>query len=106
MVRLISLMTVIVGTLALHSCAVGNEDTFKTTGTIAFRSDVLPDFQGFYFIIGDDGSEYCPINLEVEFQQKGMRIRFEARELPNTRPVDGWGNGPVIELVHIQKLPA
>jgi len=103
MARAVCLIAIIAGSIAVQSCAVGSDDTFKTTGTVAYRSDVL-DFQGFYFIVGDNGSEYYPTNLPDEFQHQGMRIRFEAREVPNTRPIAGWGNGPVIELVHIDKI--
>jgi len=103
MVRLLSVLIIIFGAMSLQSCTVQNEETFKTTGIIAYRSDV-GDFMGFYFIIGDDGSEHYPTNLPVEFQHTGMRIRFEAREVAKTRPIAGWGDGPVIELVHIQKI--
>ena len=103
MVRLLCLISIIAGLIAVQSCAVENEDAFRTTGTIAYRSDVL-DFQGFYFIVGDNGREYYPTNLPDEFQHQGLRVRFEAREVPNTRPIAGWGNGPVIELVHIDKI--
>jgi hypothetical protein len=103
MVRLFWLIAIISGSIALQSCAVENEDAFRTTGTIAYRSDVL-DFQGFYFIVTDDGSKYYPTNLPEEFHHQRMRIRFEAREVPNARPIAGWGNGPVIELVYIEKI--
>jgi hypothetical protein len=97
------ILIVFVCVASVQSCTTEPEDTFKTTGIIAYRSDAM-DFMGFYFIIGDDGSEYYPTNLPDEFQHKGMRVRFEARELPKTRPIAGWGNGPVIELVHIQMI--
>ncbi len=105
MFRLLSVLVIIVSSIALQSCTVENEDTFRTTGIIAYRSDAM-DFIGFYFIIGDDGREYYSANLPDEFQHTGMRIRFEAREVQNTRPIAGWGSGPVIELVHIQKISA
>jgi hypothetical protein len=106
MVRLLCLIALIAGSITFQSCAVDNEDTFKTSGAIAYRSDVFTDFQDFYYIVGDDGSEYYPTNLPDEFRHKGMCIRFEAREMPNTRLIEGWGNGPVIELVHIEKIPS
>jgi hypothetical protein len=103
MSRLLSVLVIIFGAIALQSCAVENEDTFKTTGIIAYRSDV-GDFIGFHYIKGDDGKDYYPKYLPEEFHQAGLRIRFEAREVENRTPIAGWGNGPVIELVHIQKI--
>jgi hypothetical protein len=97
------MLVIVLTGIALQSCAVENEDTFKTTGIIAYRSDVL-DFMGFHYIKGDDGREYYPKNLPEEFQQAGLRIRFEAREVENRTPIAGWGNGPVIELIRIEKI--
>lgn len=104
MVRLLTLVAFVAGAVAQQSCAVDNEDTFKTTGTIALTSDVNGDFMDFYFIAGDDGRQYYPVNLPGEFQHNGMRVRLEAREVPNTRPIAGWGSGPFVELVHVQKI--
>lgn len=103
MSRLLSVLVIIFGTIALQSCAIENEDTFRITGIIAYRSDAL-DFMGFHYIKGDDGMDYYPKNLPEEFQQVGLRIRFEAREVENRTPIAGWGKGPVIELVRIEKI--
>ena len=103
MSRLLSMLVIVLSGIALQSCAVENEDTFKTTGIIAYRSDAL-DFAGFHYIKGDDGQEYYPKNLPEEFRQAGLRIRFEAREVENRTPIVGWGSGPVVELIRIEKI--
>jgi hypothetical protein len=103
MSRLLSVLVIVLSAIALQSCAVENEDTFKITGITAYRSDAL-DFMGFHYIKGDNGKEYYPKNLPEEFQQVGLRIRFEAREVENRTPIAGWAHGPVIEIVHIQKI--
>jgi hypothetical protein len=102
--RVLFLTAIVASSIALGSCAVDNEDTFKTTGTVALREDVFGDFRSFYFIAADDGSQYYPINLPDRFQLKGVRVRFEARILPRSKPIVGWGNSPVIEIVQIQEI--
>jgi inhibitor of cysteine peptidase len=82
----------------LQSCTTENEDAVKVTGTIVFVS--LEG--GFYGIKGDDGKNYDPTNLPQEFQKDALRVRFEARELPNRASVHMWG--AIVELVTIQKL--
>jgi hypothetical protein len=103
MVRSLCLIAVVAGSIAMQSCAVDNEDTFRTSGIIALRSGAM-DFSGYYYIIADNGIEYFPLNLGDEFHHAGMRIRFEALEHPKPGPIAGWGNHPVIELVHIEKI--
>jgi len=103
MVRLLSVLVIVLSANALQSCTVENEDTFKITGIIAYRSDAL-DFMGFHYIKGGDGQDYYPKNLPEEFHQAELRIRFEAREVESRTPIAGWGSGTVIELVRIEKI--
>jgi inhibitor of cysteine peptidase len=73
-------------------------DNFIGTGTIVFLS-----FEGgFYGIKADDGKSYDPINLPAEFCREGMRVRFEAKELPNMASFHMWGI--IVQIVHIQAL--
>jgi len=82
----------------LQSCTTENEDAIKITGTVVFLS-----FEGgFYGIVGDDGKHYDPTNLSLELQKDGLRVRFEAKELPGLASVHQWGT--IVELVTIQKL--
>jgi hypothetical protein len=88
-------MTVVV---LLQSCTTENEDAVKVTGTVVFLS-----FEGgFYGIVGDDGKHYDPTNLPQEFQKDGLRVRFEAKELPEQASVHMWGT--IVEFVAIQKF--
>ncbi len=92
---MIALVSIVVA--LLQSCAVENEDAVKVTGTV-----VLIPIDA-YGIKGDDGRNYMPTNLSPEFQKDGLRVRFEAKELPSLASVhDEWGN--IVELVTIQKL--
>lgn len=98
MSRIIFPLIAFVVLVLLQSCTTENEDAIKSTGTIAFLS-----FEGgFYGIKGDDGKNYDPTNLPKEFQNEGMRVRFEARELTGRASVHMWGT--IVELVTIQKL--
>jgi hypothetical protein len=97
--RLLLLIPIIACSLLAGSCVTENEDTVKTTGTTAYRSDVS-DFAGFYYIEGDDGKKYYPIDLPQEFRTKEIRVRFEAREL-GSFPHFGI---PRVELLHIEKV--
>lgn len=98
MSRIIFPLIAFVVLVLLQSCTTENEDAIKSTGTIVFLS-----FEGgFYGIKGDDGKNYDPTNLPKEFQNDGMRVRFEARELTSRASVHMWGT--IVELVTIQKL--
>jgi hypothetical protein len=57
---------------------------------------------GFYGIVGDDGQSYDPINLASDFQQDGLRIRFEARTRSDLANVHMWGT--LIEIISIEEL--
>ena len=47
----------------------------KATGTIVFN-----DFEGgFWGIEGDDGKKYCPVELPIEFQIEGLKVRVEMK---------------------------
>jgi len=59
-------------------------------------------YQSVPIALGDDARRYMPTNLPQEFQKDGLRIGFEAKELPDQSRVYYWGT--VVELVIIQKL--
>jgi hypothetical protein len=80
----------------MQSCTVENDDAVKVTGIIV----IIPIDS--YGIKGDDGRNYMPTNIPQEFQKDGLRIRFEAKELPGQTRVYMWGT--IVELVTIQKL--
>jgi len=84
----------------LHApaCTSESEDTLVSTGTVVFLS--LEG--GFYGIKGDDGRNYDPMNLPVEFREDGLRIRFEGKELTDRASFHMWGR--IIEIKHVEKL--
>jgi hypothetical protein len=96
MSRIIFATLALIVVVLLQSCTVENDDAVKVTGTVV----IIPIDA--YGIKGDDGRQYLPTNLPQEFQKDGLRIRFEAKELPDQSRVYYWGT--VVELVIIQKL--
>lgn len=93
----IAALLIVVGLLA-PACIQESEDTFATTGTV-----VLLNFEGgFYGIVGDNGKHYHPINLPIEFQRVGLRIRFEVKEYSYGSTSRQWGK--YVEIRHIEKL--
>lgn len=68
------------------------------TGTIQYI-----DLEGgFYGIVDDDGNKYGPVNLQDEFQEDGLRVKFSFKILTNTVSTHMWGT--LIELTEIQKI--
>ena len=61
------------------------------------------DFEGgFYGIVADDGSRYDPGRLEEEFQEDGLRVRFEIKILTGVMSTRMWGSP--VELVALARL--
>ena len=70
-----------------------------TTGTVRFFNVE----GGFWAISGDDNVTYDPITpLQSSFQREGLRVRFEAKLLPDAGSTHMVG--PVVEIVQIEKL--
>ncbi|MDO8577713.1 MAG: hypothetical protein Q7R50_00840 [Dehalococcoidales bacterium] len=79
--------------------ALPREDIISGTGMVKFVN--LEG--GFYGIIADSGIQYDPTNLDRNFEQDNLRVKFEGRirsELVNTHQ---WGT--ILELTRIEKLP-
>ena len=70
----------------------------KTTGTVKHQG--LEG--GFWGIVGDDGQNYDPANLAVEFQKEGLRVSFEAETRPDAASFHMWGT--IVEIKSIKKL--
>ncbi len=84
--------------MALAGCAGAGKDVVSGTGAVRFI-----DLEGgFYGVIGDDGKNYDPINLGQEFQEDGLRIRFEAKIREDIASTHMWGT--LIEITKIEKL--
>ena len=74
------------------------ETRVEGTGTVVF----VELEGGFYGIVADDGARYEPLNLPVEFQQDGLRVRFRARVRKDVASVHMWGRP--VELLQIEAL--
>ncbi|MEM2124626.1 MAG: protease inhibitor I42 family protein [Methanolinea sp.] len=46
---------------------------------------------GFFGIAGDDGRNYLPLALGEEFHVDGLRVAFEAEEVPDVATIQMWG---------------
>jgi hypothetical protein len=74
------------------------DDYIEGTGKIQYN-----DFEGgFYGIVGDDGEKYDPINLPIEFEYDGIRIKYTLKILENQSSIHMWGK--VVEIIEIEKL--
>ena len=84
--------------LLVSSCGETSEEVISSIGTVTYVDSV----GGFYGIISDDGEHYDSIDLGSEFQEEGLRIRFEAKLRDDIRSIHTWGK--VIEITKIEKL--
>jgi len=84
--------------LLVSSCGETSEEVISSIGTVTYVDSV----GGFYGIISDDGENYDSIDLGSEFQEEGLRIRFEAKLRDDIRSIHMWGK--VIEITKIEKL--
>lgn len=67
-------------------------------GTIKFM-----DLEGgFYGILGEDGQQYFPINLDETYREDGLRVRFTLRERTDIMTTAMWGK--TVEITAIQAL--
>ena len=57
---------------------------------------------GFWGIVADNGKKYNPINLDEEFQQDSLRVRFDANLKEGMVGIHMWGM--YVELKNIKKL--
>jgi len=57
---------------------------------------------GFYGIIADNGKKYNPINLDEEFQQDGLRVKFDANIKKGMVGIHMWG--VYVEILKIEKI--
>ena len=64
---------------------------------------IFNDFEGgFYGIIGDNGENYDPINLEKEFQEDGIIVSYTLKVLEDQLSIHQWGI--VVEIIEIERL--
>jgi inhibitor of cysteine peptidase len=93
---IIALLLVALTITTLAGCSRG--EAISETGTVKYI-----DLEGgFYGIVGDDGQQYDPMNLDQTYQQDGLRIRFQAKIRPDIASIHMWGI--IIEITKIEKL--
>jgi hypothetical protein len=74
------------------------DNYIQDTGTIQFN-----DFEGgFYGIVGDDGEKYNPINLQLEFEEDGIRVSYTLKILENQESIHQWGL--MVEIIKIERI--
>jgi len=57
---------------------------------------------GFYGIVGDDGSNYDPVNLSEEFKKDGLKVKFVIKLAETQVGFHMWGK--IVEVISIKKL--
>ena len=68
------------------------------TGKIQYN-----DFEGgFYGIVDDDSEKYDPINLPIDLELDGIRVKYTLKILENQSSIHMWG--VVVEIIEIEKL--
>ncbi|MDY6965560.1 MAG: hypothetical protein SVM80_06250 [Halobacteriota archaeon] len=77
-----------------------NDEVGKVSGNATIKFIDLEG--GFYGVIGDNGEQYDPIYLPVEFQVDGLQVRFEARIRDDLISTHMWGTP--IELTGIGEI--
>ena len=58
----------------------------------------------FYIILGDNGKRYRPINLPREFEKRGLRVAFQAKEIRSLPGPDTSMWAISVEIIQIRKI--
>jgi len=58
---------------------------------------------GFYGIIGDDGKNYLPLELDNQYKKDGLRVAFEYEPVKDTSTIQMWGEP--VNLTFIEAVP-
>lgn len=76
----------------------GTDATVAESGTVRHES-----FEGgFYAIVGDSQQSYDPANLAADFQQDGLRVKFQAKVLVDQNSPHLFGKP--VQITRIEKL--
>jgi hypothetical protein len=93
---IIALLLVALTITTLVGCSRG--EVVSETGTVKY----VDLESGFYGIVGDDGQQYDPMNLDQTYQEDGLRVRFQAKIRQDIASIHMWGK--IIEITKIEKL--
>ncbi|HTY53164.1 MAG TPA: protease inhibitor I42 family protein [Methanomicrobiales archaeon] len=70
-----------------------------TSGTVVYQ-----DLEGgFYGIVGDDGKQYDPLNLDAKFRKDGLRVAFDATAVQGIATTHMWGTP--VNLSDVDEIP-
>lgn len=58
---------------------------------------------GFYGIIGDDGTDYYPLQMDEQYKNDGLRVAFEYEPVKDTATIQMWGSP--VNLTFIEEIP-
>lgn len=76
----------------------GDGEVVATTGTVQYV-----DLEGgFYGIVAEDGTRYDPVDLNEEFREDGLRVRFRAERQEDVVSIRMWGEA--IRILAIERL--
>ncbi len=73
------------------------EPLLEFSGTVVH----VPLEGGFFGILGEDGRQYDPLHLPEDLRQDGLKVRVQAREVPEAIGFHMWGTR--IEILRIEK---
>ena len=88
---------------------VGDEMTSKNESGPAMLTDGIQgmvrylSFEGgFYGIVGEDGNNYLPLNLEEEFKQDSLQVRFTYERREDVMTIAMWGQS--VDITAIERV--
>ncbi len=58
---------------------------------------------GSFGIVGDDGKDYLPLNLDKQYEQDGLRVAFEYEPVKDVATIQMWGE--TVNLTFIESIP-
>ncbi len=82
----------------ISACATETIEEYYATGTVR----LIREGNGFYGIVGDDGTKYEPLEIPVSFRVDGKRVIIRFQERKDIQSTHAW-NGMVIELISINE---
>lgn len=78
-----------------------NEDSSGNNILITGKIEHLSYEGGFYGIVGDDGTQYKPLNLPESYQIENLHVKVIAR--PNSKKILTHGWGTPIDIIDIER---
>jgi putative hemolysin len=92
----------VVAVLASGCIAASGQDEGRISGNGTITYIDLEG--GFYGIVGDDGEQYLPLDLDRQYQVDGMRVAFTAETEKDTVTIQQWGTP--IRVLSLEEIEA